>query len=109
MSHSRRRTIRGHALHDAVAREQPRERLVLVLARASRKVGVVARDLLQAQHVEIGRLARDPGDARRVDPPVASAAPLDIPGDELHTYQRRERPASAGLSLEAMKRRATSP
>src|SRR5467141_2045194 len=82
---SRRRTIRGDALHDAVAREQRSERRVLVLARASREVGEVARDLLQAQHVEIGHLSRDPGDARRVDPAIASAAPLDVPGDELHT------------------------
>lgn len=59
----------------------------LVLSGAG-EVGVVARDFLKAQHVEVGRFPGDPGDTRGIDPAVAPAAPLDVPGNELHIIPR---------------------
>src|SRR4029077_11655242 len=47
-------------------------------------IGEVVGDLLHAKDVEIGKRLRVPHDACRVDPLVDAAAPLRIPGDELH-------------------------
>ena len=46
--------------------------------------GKAAPDLLEAEHVGVAHLPADAEDALRIDDAVGAAAPLDVPGDELH-------------------------
>ena len=63
------RLVDGHAGDRRVAGQQLREALELVLAVAAAepRVGIVVGDLLQAQHVEIGEARASRDDARRID------------------------------------------
>ena len=72
--------------HRQVAGQPPREFVELILAATARKPRVreIVGDFLQAQHVEIGERLGVLHDARRIDLTVDAAAPLDVPGDELH-------------------------
>jgi len=76
--------IDRRAGHCGVAGQQLGQQGELVLAAAACERREVRRDLLQAQHVEIGERPRVFDDARRIDAAVHAAAPLDVPGDQLH-------------------------
>ena len=80
-----------HAADRRESGQQRRERRELVLARAAGKARMreVVRDLLQAQHVEIGELLRLGDDPRRIDAAVHTAAPLHVPRDQYHRMPAR--------------------
>ena len=48
------------------------------------EAGDVVRHFLHAEHVEVGEGPGFAHDAREIDASIEAAAPLDIPGDELH-------------------------
>ena len=79
-------------------RQQRRQLRRLVAGRAGQRV-VTLRDLLQAQHVEVSQAARLLDDALRADHAVQAAAPLGIPGDELHHPSRPGRCTEVVLSI----------
>ena len=66
------------------AGQQRGEERELVFAPAALQGREVGRDFLQAEDVEVGERARVVDDPLRVDAAVAAAAPLDVPGHELH-------------------------
>src|SRR4029453_86063 len=78
--------VHGNGGNRNVTRQQRRDRRELVLARAAGKsrVGKIVGDLLQAQHVEVGEALRLGDDPRRIHAAVDAAAPLRVPGDDLH-------------------------
>ena len=86
-----RRYVDGHARHRRVARQEPRELGKLVFAATAGKPrrGIIVGDLLQTQDVEIGDRLRMPHDAGRIDFAIDAAAPLNVPGDELHLIPAR--------------------
>ncbi len=81
-----RRMIDGDSGRGGIARKQRRQRSELVVIRVAGepRIRKIVGDLLQAQHVEVGERARFRDDPLRVDTSVDAAAPLDIPGDEIH-------------------------
>ena len=58
--------------------------LVLALAACEQGIRIVVRDLLQAQDVEVGDPLGVGDHPCRIDLLVHAAAPLHVPGDELH-------------------------
>ena len=80
-----------HARHRHIAGKEPRELGELIFAATACKprVGIVVGDLLQTEDVEVGNRLRMPHDAGRIDFAVDAAAPLDVPGDELHLIPAR--------------------
>src|SRR6185369_7761842 len=80
----RRRGVDGDAFDRGEARQRRRDQRELVFAPAALERREVGGDLLEAEDVEVGERARVVDDALRVDAAVAAAAPLNVPGDELH-------------------------
>jgi len=80
------RHIDGDAWHGLVAGKEPRNLRELILAAASGKARIwkIVRNLLQAEHIEIGELACFLHDPCRVDLRIDAAAPLNVPCDQLH-------------------------
>src|SRR5438309_8494984 len=78
----------GHGCVSWQARRDLRE---LILAPASRqtRIGKVVGDLLQAKDIEIGDGQGVLDDAPRIDLAIDAAAPLGVPGDELHLIPAR--------------------
>jgi hypothetical protein len=58
--------------------------LIFTAAAGEPGIGKVARDLLQAKHVEIRQRLGVRHNARRVDASVDAAAPLHVPGNDFH-------------------------
>jgi hypothetical protein len=68
----------------AVSRQQLAQLRELIAIVVAGQAGEVVRHFLHADHVEVGHLPRGAHDALEVDALVDAAAPLDVPGDELH-------------------------
>src|SRR6478609_6216874 len=81
-----RSTVHVHrdAFERRIAGKEGGQRGELVRGVVAGKVRIVVRDFLEAHHVEIPELHDPPRDPAEIDTPVYSAAPLDVPGDELH-------------------------
>jgi hypothetical protein len=69
---------------DLKARQQLAQQGRLVVRRIALQLREVDRHLLQAEHVEIGHLARTVQHARQIDHAVQAAEPLHVPGDQVH-------------------------
>src|SRR5262249_207417 len=80
---------------------EPGELIVVVVPREARIRKIVG-DLLQAKDVEVRESARFVDDAARIDAAVDAAAPLHVPGDELHRT-----PSSAWVSLRTPRQRGS--
>src|SRR5450759_5974514 len=86
-----RRHVHCHARYRHVAGKEPRKlgKLIFAATACKTRMGIVVGDLLQTEDVEIGDRLRMPHDAGRIDFAVDAAAPLDIPGNELHLIPAR--------------------
>ena len=91
-----------------VVSQSEREFMDLVFPLTAGQGREVNGDFLQAEDVEVGKLARSAHDAGRVDFPVDTPTPLDVPADDDHLHgllrsgsaetraNRRSQPALAG-------------
>ena len=66
--------------------QSEREFMDLVFPLAAGQGREVNGDFLQAEDVEVGKLARSAHDAGRVDFPVDPPTPLDVPADDDHLH-----------------------
>jgi hypothetical protein len=87
----RSQLVDRHARNRGVAGQQRGEHgeLVFPVAAGEERIREVVGNLLQAKDVEVGDALRVGDYARGIDLLVDAAAPLDIPGDELHFNEFR--------------------
>src|ERR1700687_4121352 len=85
------REVCANPFERVVARQQRCEFRELIAIVIALQGGEIIRDLLQAEHVEIGNSPRGAHDAPEIHAPVEAAAPLNIPGDEPHSCNHPKR------------------
>ena len=83
------RDVEGDAVDGRIGGQEARKLGELIGGIVAGEIGKVVGHLLQAEHIEIGHAAGMGDEARKIDASVDAAAPLHVPGDELHRYPQR--------------------
>ena len=74
------RYIRCYAVDRRVAGQSSQQLSYLVFTLAARQTGKINRDFLQANDIEVAQLMNRLENARKINPSIHAASPLNIPG-----------------------------